>query len=110
MTIFALLPTLLVALLKYQLVRSYSSTARFFSDTHTPDDLGKPTPRFEHDVLRPDWLPRWNWNTNDLDALRQMAEEHPGLRDVIPQLKAETKEKETKRKRGFLRKQRNRNR
>jgi hypothetical protein len=90
MTLFALAPTLLIALLKYQLVRGHSSTARYFSDMHTADDLYKRTPRFEHDLLRGDWLPKWKWNTKDTETLRKMAQEMPDLKEIIPELQSKS--------------------
>jgi hypothetical protein len=90
MTLFALAPTLLMALLKYQLVRGHSSTARYFSDMHTADDLYKRTPRFEHDLLRGDWLPKWKWNTKDTETLKKMAQEMPDLKEIIPELQSKS--------------------
>lgn len=104
MTLFALAPTLLMALLKYQLVRGHSSTARYFSDMHTADDLYKRTPRFEHDLLRGDWLPKWKWNTKDTETLKKMAQEMPDLKEIIPELQSKSSTGVTPRRRRRRRK------
>lgn len=109
MSVLSFLPVGCVVYLKH-FISSYRSFAYFFQhseDTGATEKRRRKQRGHGHGIGRLDgygkelfeahsWLPRWKWTEDELKTLKDLSGKHPGLKDIVPELREKEPEPEEK--------------